>query len=118
MISGVSDWQSGAAGLVILGIIALFAGWIVPRPQVNQLIDALRDNLKFKDDQLAAKDKELELWKEAARTSEKARDEALAYSHELIQVTQTNTKVLHALTAGADQGEAHEIAQVQAPSAG
>lgn len=118
MITGVSDLQLGAAGLVMLGIIALATGVLVPRWTVKQLMAALREAITLKDQQLTQKDEEIKLWKEAAKNNATARDQAIENAAVAIEVGRLNTKVLHALTAGSHQGEADDqSAKVEASTA-
>lgn len=117
MISGVSNWQSGAAGLVILFIIGLFAGWIQPKWNVSQLTKVYLDALKFKDEQIASKDTEIKLLREANERYRVAQVDATKSLATATEVVQANTEVLHAITTGTSMEKQNELAQVEAPSA-
>jgi hypothetical protein len=116
MISGVSNLQTGAAGLVILVVVAILTGVLLPRWTVKQLIKAAEEALKLKDQQLAAKDEEVKLWRQTAENYQATAAKAIDYSTNLLTVNEVATKALHALTSSAHQGEPDEIAQNKAPS--
>lgn len=116
MISGVSDLQGGAAGVVLLIIIAIISGLLIPRWTMKQLMKALEEALRLKDQQLVSKDREIDLWRETAENYRKANEQIMEASASMISVNQVTTKALHALTTGAHQGEADEIAHTTASS--
>ncbi len=116
MISGISGLQTGAAGLVVLTVVAIVSGLLLPRWTVKQLIRATEEALRLKDKQLEAKDQEVSLWRETAENYRKANQQALDASASLLAVNEVTTKALHALTTGAHQGEPDETAHVDAPS--
>lgn len=116
MISGISDLQTGAAGLVVLVIVAILSGMLLPRWTVKQLMKATQDALALKDKQLESKDQQIQLLTESNDNYRKANDRLVESSANMIAVNEVATKALHALTTGAHQGEPDEIAQTQAPS--
>lgn len=118
MITGVSNLQYGAGGLLAIILLAIVFGILVPRWVVNQIIKGRDQTIAEKDKQLAAKDREIELWRETAENYMKVASKTVGFSENLIGVSEVTTKALHALTASAHQGEPNEVAQVSAPSQG
>lgn len=116
MITGVSNLQYGAGGIVAIVILAVLFGWLIPRWTVNQIVKSKDKEIDQKDKQLAAKDKENELLRQAVDNYRLANDRVMEYSNSLLSVSQVTTKALHALTASAHQGEPDEVALVKAPS--
>jgi|SRR5580698_9133282 hypothetical protein len=118
MISGVSDLQFGAGGVLAIVIVAILAGLLLPRWTVKQLLRAAEDAIRFKDKEIAFKDEQIKLLGETVDNYRRANEKLIQSSGDMIAVNQVATKALHALTTGAYSGESDEIAQLQAPSEG
>lgn len=118
MITGVSNLQYGAGGLLAIVLLSVLFGLLIPRWVVNQLIKAKNDEIKSKDKQLEAKDKEISLWRETADNYRIANLQIARSSDKMLAVNEVTTKALHALTTSAHRGEPDEVASIQAPSEG
>ena len=116
MITGVSNLQYGAGGLLAIVLLSVLFGLLIPRWVVNQLVRAKNEEIKSKDRQLEAKEREIALWRETAENYRKANMKVVDYGNNLIAVNEVATKALHALTASAHQGEPGEVANPKASS--
>jgi hypothetical protein len=103
-ITAVLLRQSPAAalvGLVVLGVIAVYRGWLVPRPQVQALEAATRRVEEIEEQRLKeSRERELD-WRKAWEVSEAARAITAASTADMLEAMRTLEALVRATPAGA-----------------
>lgn len=93
---GLGGWLS----VIVLVIISMFRGWLIPGPIHKQIISSY-------DKQLADKDKQIDIWKDAFKASDTRGDLQAGNISELLDLTKNTNTLIKAYTSSIPSQKEH-----------
>jgi len=82
---GAGGWLS----VIVMALISMFRGWLIPGPIHKQILQSY-------EKQLLDKDKQIEAWRDAYKTSDVRGDMLVGNQSELLELTKNTNSIIKA----------------------